>query len=293
MKSPWIVLVLVACGTHASERGAHDTRDNTHDKPGATSPVAATPAFASAPHPVEISEPPIALPRELAFELLDSGKPGKQDARAPLRYALVPGASRFVTRSELTSRELVDGTWREPTRSPPTTSELGVKVERGGHVVMRAANANELAIALDERGRTSELAAHATDAEDIVQRMLATVVPLPEQPLGLGARWRVVTALRQQGAVLKQTATYTLVARGPRWTIAVDVQRLAEPQRVMGVELVAIVRRLQGTFEVDPRQPFPHTGKLTVTSTVHARTGSRETIVEDTGTIELQTYPQR
>jgi len=286
MRQVWIALLLVACGTRTPERDRHEP---TRDKSAATSPVAAAPTPASAPRTVEISEPPIALPRELAFELLEPGK----GARAPLRYAFEAGTLRFVTRTELTSRELVDGTWREPATAQPSTSELGVNVERDGRVVMRAANASDLAITLDARGRTPELATHASAAEDVVQRMLATVVPLPEQPVGLGARWRVVTALRQQGAVLKQTATYTLAARDSRWTIAVDVQRLAEPQRVMGVELVAIVRRLQGTFELDPTRPFPRTGTLAVTSTVHARTGSRETIVEDTGTIELRAASPR
>jgi hypothetical protein len=277
----WLtVLLLIACGTSKSERDK-----KVADKPATT---------ATTPRPVEIAEPAIKLPRELAFEVLDPGK----GERAALRYALEAANSTFVTRIALTSRELVDGTWRDASKQPVQIIELSVAVDPSGALTVRplsgAVDASILdksfALTLDARGRLGNV--HDVSSDELVQRLLATVIPVPDEPVGDGARWRVVTALRQQQAVLKQTATYTLVSRRPTWKIAVDIQRLAEPQRIGDVELVAIVRKLAGTVEIDPTRPLPKTGKLSVESTVHVRgVGATpvENIVEDTGSIELST----
>ncbi len=275
-----LVLLLVACGTRAPER------DDKKPSPPPSPPRVVEIPERDTLRQVELPEPEIALPRQLAFEVIELG----QGKRQPLQYAFTSGPARLVTRTQLTSRELRDGTWHDPTKQPSQPSELVATIDGSGGISVRAASADaELALTLDARGQLAGFPTRDASAEDVAQRLLATIVPVPDQEIGVGARWRVVTALRQQGVVLRQTATYTLVSRGKaRWKIDVDIQRLAEPQRLGDIELVAIVRRLRGTFEIDPSVPFPQTGTLAVESTVHARSrGGAENIVEDTGTIEL------
>jgi len=290
MRLYWVAVLLVACGTKRPERD---------DKPVANSTPPAPPRV------VNIAEPAVAMPRELAFDVLDAGK----GERRVLRYALAAAGSKATLRTELSSRELADGAWRGPNKLPAIVSSLDITAATDGHVVVRplagsidgAASAavdaylapwQEIAgksfeITFDARGRLGGLADHDASWDELAQRLLATIVPVPDAALGEGARWRIITAFRQQGAVLEQTATYTLVSAGPPWKIDVDIQRLAERQQIGAVELVAIVRRLQGTLEIDPALPAPKLGRLSVESTVHVRSGGRENIVEDTGTIDV------
>jgi hypothetical protein len=162
-------------------------------------------------------------------------------------------------------------------------------------------------IAFDDRGQLGALGfvddpagAKVRELDDLTQRLLATAVPLPAEPVGVGGTWRVVTVLRQRPAIVKQTATYTLVERGERsWKIEVDIHRVGEPQTVIdpsvpegsAIELVALVRKLRGTLVVDPTAPLG-SGELAVDSSLHLRirdpkVGEREEILEDTGTITL------
>jgi hypothetical protein len=301
MSPRWLLLLVVACGTN---RSGHD-----ETKQGAQAGSAASSGSAAGSNTrrvVELPEPEVALPKELAFELLEAGA----DGRTALRYALAAEKSHYVIRTELTTRELDGGVWGAPSKLPALITALDVGVERDRRTSWQPAQGsldgaaspaaqaylepwNALAgrafdVPLDVRGRLTAPVDHDAASEELVQRLLATVVPLPEQPIGVGARWRVVTALRQQSAVLKQTATYTLVSAQRPWKIAVDIQRLAESQRFGDVELVAIVRRLTGTVEVDPQRPLPVAGTLEVKSTVHVRSGNRENIVEDTGSVKIE-----
>jgi hypothetical protein len=114
----------------------------------------------------------------------------------------------------------------------------------------------------------------------LVQRLLALIVPVPAEPVGAGASWRAVTILRRGPAVAKQTAIYTLIARGPaRWKLHVKLQRVGQRQQIVdpglppatSAELVALLRALEGDVEVDPTLPLIAGGALTVESQLHAR----------------------
>jgi hypothetical protein len=141
---------------------------------------------------------------------------------------------------------------------------------------------------LDDRGAVTAIrfdddssGATSTQARDeLVQRLLALIVPLPAEPVGTGASWRAVTILRQGPAVAKQTAIYTLIARGPaRWKLHVKLQRVGQRQPIVdpglppatAAELVALFRALEGDVEVDPALPLIAGGALTVESRLHAR----------------------
>src|SRR5262249_19081359 len=94
------------------------------------------------------------------------------------------------------------------------------------------------------------------------------------------ASWRAVTVFRQGSAVAKQTAIYTLTARGPaRWKLHVKLQRVGQRQQIVdpappqgsSAELVGLFRALEGDVEVDPALPLIAGGPLTAEPRLHAR----------------------
>lgn len=279
--------------------------------------------------PVELPEPdPLALPHHVSTTVLEAGA----EPRAALRYALGAGTRTYLTDTALTSRELAGTKWDKPVRLPRIRNGFAVTAvaDRAAPLALRPLAAEvagertpavdrylatwrqiedrRLTLALDDHGRAGALAfgddpgaaRSAAQLDELHQRLLATTVPVPAEPVGAGATWRVVTILRQRPAIVKQTATYTLVSRDARgWKVAVELHRVGETQTVtdpdiprdLEVELIALVRRMTGTLAVDPARPFP-TGTLAVESTLHLRMraksgASGERILEDTGTIEL------
>jgi hypothetical protein len=164
-------------------------------------------------------------------------------------------------------------------------------------------------IAVDDRGRIGTIAfadaappaagAHDRALDDVTERWLAAAVPLPDEPVGAGARWRVVTVLRAGAAIVKQTADYTLVeARPDRWIIDEDVKRIGEDQRVDApglpggaiAELIGLYRENKGRVEVSRALPWPIAGTLSVELRVQMRLGVpgegvHEDLTEDTGTL--------
>ena len=103
-----------------------------------------------------------------------------------------------------------------------------------------------------------------------MQRWLGLVVPLPDEPVAVGARWRVVSMVRSGGVVLKQTATYRLTAAdADGWTVELEAERIGEAQEILvpGVEgalgeLVALRRLVKGTLTVAAADPLPLRGTL-------------------------------
>ena len=275
-----------------------------------------------------IDAPAIPLPRELSFTLLAPG-----DApRTRLRYAIDGAPRELVARSTVTTRANLDGTWRDEVAQAPVRDGFGVTAA-AGVVALRGLDARVDAgspagvaaaeryvtrwrallakrradVHVDERGRFERATllddptgAHVDAREELVQRWLALAVPLPEAPVGVGARWRVVTALRAGGVVLKQTATYRLAAADDAtWKIELEAERIGEPQDIavpgkpgasLG-ELLGMRRVVKGTVVVGRTDPLPLRGALTAEVSSHARVtaGGRTTeqFSEDRGTIEL------
>ena len=64
--------------------------------------------------------------------------------------------------------------------------------------------------------------------EGLNQSFESMVAPLPVEPVGLGAKWQVVSRMSASGADLLQSATYTLTARdGERATLDVAMTQLS------------------------------------------------------------------
>ena len=302
-------------------------------KPAAPAPAAKKDAGSVIEHrevPLTIEhlpEPVVALPRLDSFTVLDEGKGVKH----ALRYQAPAGSETYKAVTKLGSRRLAKGTWSAVTEMPPITD--GFTVSGAGPskpLVVRALKAETakpmpeaeaylstwrgiegriIQLELDPRGQIGAIAfaddptgaRSAAARDELVQRLLLTVVPLPDKPVGVGAKWQVVTVLRQRPAVVKQTATYTLKELGDKvWKIDAKILRVAEEQVVSDpalpagalADIVALVRDVHGTLAVSPARVFPQ-GTLDVSSTLHVRLGVaqrdlQEQILEDTGTVTLE-----
>lgn len=280
---------------------------------------------------VHFAEPKIELPKQESFALLDAGKGDK----APLRYALAPGALTYPIETKLRSRRLTGGVWTKPAAMPAIRDGFTINVAEPDKplalraipgtlakpsaeaqaylATWRAIEKRVIAVKLDPRGLLSGVT-FADDPDnktsqrardEVYSRLLALAIPLPEEPVGVGAKWRVATVLRQHPAIVKQVATYTLVSRtAKRWKIAVDIQRHGEQQTVLDPALpkgavatiIALVRDYEGTLELDPTRPLPR-GSLAIQSTLHVRialpnTQVQEQIFDDTGTVSFALAPE-
>lgn len=273
-----------------------------------------------------LPQPIVDLPKQQSFRLLDPGT----GERALLRYAVSDG--EITTRIEMTisSRRMDNGTWSELQTLPPIRTALAAAKAGPGQLRARplvgeivgtatpealaylkgwqASESRRLTIGFDDRGQLGPIAfaddplgSRSREAlDDLAQRLLTITVPVPEEPVGIGASWRVVTALNQRPVVVKQTATYTLLARTAEgWKVGVELQRVGEEQTITDpsvaknamVDLVALVRRYKGTFEVTRDRALP-TGTLEIESSMHLRMQPRtgpvvEQILEDRGTVVL------
>jgi hypothetical protein len=297
--------------------------------PVAAAPVVAPASAPPAPKVIVMDEPVVALPHQESFQLLDRGK----GARAQLRYTLGAGTSAVIAHSALRSRHLDHGAFSRPVALPAIRDgfEIAIAADHPERLALRAvtgmaavaspdANAylapwrtllqgRAVTLDIDDRGAIAALrfdddpsgATSVRARDELVQHLLSLIVPLPAEPVGTGATWRAVTILRQGPAIAKQTATYTLVSRGPaRWKLKVVLQRVGKQQPIVdpalppgtSSELVAMFRALEGNIEIDPTLPLIAAGSLAVESRLHARLqlpGSApvEQMFEDTGKVSF------
>ncbi|MEM9487570.1 MAG: hypothetical protein AAGC55_00430, partial [Myxococcota bacterium] len=137
-------------------------------------------------------------------------------------------------------------------------------------------------------------------ARAIQQLLIESVVPWPDRPVGVGARWTAITVLYRDAVVVTQRAEYRLLAiedSGVR--LAATIAQVGESQQVTGptmprsvnAELVALSWKAEGELTVDLTSPTPIAGQLTVDYRVHGRLtdrrGSKEHFLESQGTVTL------
>jgi hypothetical protein len=107
---------------------------------------------------------------------------------------------------------------------------------------------------LDQRGRVRSTL--GVNGDSLVGEY---VVPLPEEPVGAGARWTAAGAYRRQGMAMEGDATFELVAAdGDRLTLRVTRQSHAPAQR-MGGEAAMSMEHGEGggTLDVDLGRVLP------------------------------------
>ncbi|MEJ7597641.1 MAG: hypothetical protein WKG01_07010 [Kofleriaceae bacterium] len=284
------------------------------------------------PDRVAIDSPPIVLPKQESFRVLGKGK-GK---RAQLRYQPLAGMIEHHLETRLVSRQLEGGTIGKPVTLPAIHDGFHVQPIANKPPLFRPLAATitgtttplaeqyvapwrqklqdrRISIALDARGQLGTVIFNDDPGmlrsgqalDELVQRLLAIAIPVPAEPVAPGAKWEVVTVLRQGPIYVKQTATYTLVARTKAaWQLHVKLLRVGEEQRVndptlpkgVTADLLALFRLLEGDVEVDPRYPLLARGSYTIESRLHAKLQvpgqpAVEQLSEDTGTVTFTTAP--
>jgi hypothetical protein len=153
--------------------------------------------------------------------------------------------------------------------------------------------------------------------QEMLQILAESVVPLPEERVGVGARWQVTMLMRRGAGMINQVATYELLAvdehgqngpsgqggapSSPSWRIRATIaqdgehQALSAPELPSGVsaELLALLWRAEGELEVSPRSLTPRSGQLSIEYRVHSRLNSGglplDLLLESKGAIELAT----
>lgn len=313
-----------------SGTGSAATSPPVEPPPAATPTVKPPVILQAGPNVVTFDEPRIDLPRQESFKLLDPGKGG----RAALRYALAQGTTRFLAQATLSTRHIDHGALTQPVALPAIRDGFAITVGAGrpsklallpltGEAAAASTEAEayltpwrtllqnrRITVGFDDRGGFSAVtfnddptnARSARARDELVQRLLSLIVPLPAEPVGTGASWQVVTILRQGPAYAKQTATYTLTSRtAGAWKLHAKLQRVGEEQRISDpalppgttADLLALFRELEGDVEVDPSQPLVVGGSLTIESRLHvkltapgqAAAQAAEQLFEDTGAV--------
>ncbi|WP_428264343.1 hypothetical protein [Haliangium sp.] len=145
---------------------------------------------------------------------------------------------------------------------------------------------------------------------EMQQILVQSLVPLPEQPIGVGARWHVSMLVQRGAAVVEHNGVYELIAiegsaeAAPaelRLRVRAELSQDGEPQRASAqglpagvrAELVALTWRAHGELVLSPAAFTPSAGELAVDYLVHSRliqgARQREVLLESTGTVRLRT----
>ena len=312
-----------------SARGSSAPSAPSAPEPAAPPTMRAPVTLQTGSNVINFEEPKVDLPKQESFKLLDAGK----GARAPLRYALAVGTTRFFTQTKMSSRHLDRGTFTTPPPPSVVRDGFAVTVDDGARSLallplpgeVRSASPEaeaylapwrtllenrRITVAFDDRGGFSAIrfnddptnARSARAKDELVQRLLSLIVPVPVEPVGVGASWRVVTILRQGPVYAKQTATYTLTSRTAAvWEVHAQLQRVAEEQRISDpslppgttADLLAMFRNVEGDIAVDPARPLIAGGSLGIESRLHVKlqapgqtaAQATEQIFEDTGRV--------
>jgi hypothetical protein len=266
------------------------------DEPSkATAPVASssTTAQISAAPPSVASSAPAAPAVSVGLKVLDAGA----EPRVQARYALKKGKTfrlGLVQKNRIAMK--ANGQAMPPSDVPAIktvlqwdviemkddTAKLAFKVvsakTQGSSSDPMAAQVNEMLAGfkafrgsqrIDSRGKlidfeiddTQKTAPHLAQALESVKQSLGQMVaPLPEEPIGAGARWQVVSRLEQFGLELTQRVEYRAISVQPKGIVAaVTIEQSSPPGKVsppgmpqgMAVDLLALDSKGQGEVQID------------------------------------------
>ena len=134
------------------------------------------------------------------------------------------------------------------------------------------------------------------------QSVESMVTPLPNEPVGVGAKWQVVSRATSGGADLLQAAIYTLKSRaGARATLDVNMLQLAANDTIhgpgmpanMSAKVKAFSSNGSGTTQVDLKSVAPEQGTMTLKASMTLVVqgagpgGGDETSVDTTTTVQV------
>lgn len=152
-------------------------------------------------------------------------------------------------------------------------------------------------LAVDERGSVSDadwsvpsgLDQRQTQQVDGLQRTLSAVVPLPEEPVGVGATWTVIDRQASGGLDLTVVRTYELIERcGNQLVLSMGITLDAPPGRVSLPAFEEDVQELSLTgsqrLELDLARPLPmRSGR----STLHVALKGRKGLIPISMTLDV------
>lgn len=133
------------------------------------------------------------------------------------------------------------------------------------------------------------------------QSFESMVTPLPSDPVGVGAKWQVVSRISTGGADILQSAIYTLKSRsGPKATLEVTILQLAANDTIhtaqMPAGMSAKVRTFtsggNGTTQVDTKSVTPEGGTMTLKTTMDIAVQGAGAGAGDESTVETTTSVQ-
>lgn len=100
--------------------------------------------------------------------------------------------------------------------------------------------------------------------------------PLPEEPVGLGAKWTVLSTVANQGMIFQQTATYTLKAiDGDVVDLDMQLTQTAEPQELDAqmpgatARLLSLSGKGSGTARMNLTQVMPVSSQMVAKTEIH------------------------
>lgn len=133
------------------------------------------------------------------------------------------------------------------------------------------------------------------------QSFESMVTPLPSEPVGVGARWRVLSRTATGGADLLQSAEYTLKARkGSTATLEVKLVQVAASDTIKSAQMPAgMVAKMKnfssggsGTTQVDLKSVAPEGGTMTLKTTMDVAVQGGGPGAGDESTVETTTTVQ-
>lgn len=166
-------------------------------------------------------------------------------------------------------------------------------------------------IVIDDRGtkRELELALPPGVGQELGQFMNAArlaigqmAVPLPEQPIGVGAKWEVQDVVQQDGIRVRQKTYYELLALdGTRAQVRTQTVQSADRQRAplpglpdgVTAEVLSLHGSGAGEIEIDLRRLVPGSAREEVETDVSfsVKQGQTERVMSLTSTAGLEIQP--
>jgi hypothetical protein len=291
-------------------------------KNGILAPGAADKLLAPGARPIVKLTSPGSEPREMLSYALTKGskhalnmgmdmvmslRMGAQQVPATALPRMVMGLEMLVADKNADGNSKIDATLSRVTLEPKGAQQEAMATQMRGQ--MDAMKGLTMGYWLTPKGHVRDVklglpAGFPAQAQQMLsgmnQSFESMVTPLPDEAVGAGATWEVITRVVSSGADLIQLATYTLKSRtGTKAALDVKVTQLAAKATINPPGLPpGTTARMKsfhsdggGTSEIDTTSVAPEGGKMVVKSGMNLEVGGaggapEETAVETTLTVQ-------
>ena len=163
----------------------------------------------------------------------------------------------------------------------------------------------KLVLVGDDRGRVLSATVEAPEdlnpflvqmLDSLSQSMKQVSAPLPEEAVGIGARWSITGSITAGGLTLDQTATYTLVERtSDRFIVELEVTQKADPQTVgedsIAIQLTNYSATGTGNMEMNRSYPIPVSGLIDLISTTQLKPPHLDQTITSQAEVRMELKP--